>query len=98
MVWFALGICAVTLGVATLSTAGTLEERDVMDRYTENVMGFIDASIIKPFNVVLDAGSGIAGLVAGSMSSYRSRRRQGSAGAPQSRRTRGWRDPAHRCR
>ncbi len=46
------------------ATAGTLEERDVMDRYTEHVMGFIDASIIKPFNVVLDAGSGIAGLVA----------------------------------
>jgi phosphomannomutase len=46
------------------ATPGTLEERDVMDRYTEHVMGFIDASIIKPFNVVLDAGSGIAGLVA----------------------------------
>lgn len=49
---------------AAPATAGTLEERDVMDRYTEHVMGFIDASIIKPFNVVLDAGSGIAGLVA----------------------------------
>ena len=46
------------------STAGSLERRDVLDRYTDHVMGFIDRSIIKPFNVVLDAGSGIAGLVA----------------------------------
>jgi len=46
------------------ATPGTLEQRSVMARYTEHVMGFIDSSIIKPFNVVLDAGSGIAGLVA----------------------------------
>ena len=36
----------------------------MLDRYTEHVMSFIDSSMIKPFNVVLDAGSGIAGLVA----------------------------------
>ena len=35
-----------------------------MDRYIDHVMGFIDPPVIKPFNVVLDAGSGIAGLVA----------------------------------
>jgi phosphomannomutase len=35
-----------------------------MARYVEHVMGFIDESIIKPFNVVLDAGSGIGGIVA----------------------------------
>ncbi|MGE3885357.1 MAG: phosphomannomutase/phosphoglucomutase [Vicinamibacterales bacterium] len=46
------------------ATPGSIEKRDVLDRYTAHVMGFIDASIIKPFNVVLDAGSGIAGLVA----------------------------------
>jgi phosphomannomutase len=46
------------------ATPGTIEQRNVMERYTEHVMGFIDASAIKPFNVVLDAGSGIAGLVA----------------------------------
>ena len=32
--------------------------------YLEKVMSFIDPSVIKPFNVVLDAGSGMAGLVA----------------------------------
>jgi phosphomannomutase len=43
---------------------GSLEQRHILDRYTDHVMGFIDATVIKPFNVVLDAGSGIAGLVA----------------------------------
>jgi phosphomannomutase len=43
---------------------GSLEQRDILDRYTAHVMGFIDPGIVKPFNVVLDAGSGIAGLVA----------------------------------
>ena len=33
-------------------------------RYVEKVMSFIDPAVIKPFNVVLDAGSGMAGLVA----------------------------------
>ena len=32
--------------------------------YVNHVMGFIDPSVIKPFNVVLDAGCGIGGLVA----------------------------------
>ncbi len=32
--------------------------------YVEKVMSFIDPAIVKPFNVVLDAGSGMAGLVA----------------------------------
>ncbi len=35
-----------------------------MNRYVDHVMSFIDREIIKPFNVVLDAGSGVAGLVA----------------------------------
>jgi phosphomannomutase len=43
---------------------GSLEERQILERYTNHVMGFIDPQVIKPFNVVLDAGSGIAGLVA----------------------------------
>ena len=43
---------------------GTLSQMDVVDDYVKHVMSFIDPSIIKPFNVVLDAGSGMAGLVA----------------------------------
>jgi phosphomannomutase len=37
---------------------------DLLDDYVDKVMSFIDPSVIKPFNVVLDAGSGMAGLVA----------------------------------
>ena len=43
---------------------GTLERGEMMDRYVGHVMTFIDESIIKPFNVVLDAGSGVAGFIA----------------------------------
>ena len=49
---------------AVAATRGTLETRDILDSYVEKVMSFIDPSAIKPFNVVLDAGSGMAGLVA----------------------------------
>jgi len=43
---------------------GTVTTRDVLDPYVAHVMSFIDVSVIKPFNVVLDAGSGMGGLVA----------------------------------
>jgi len=43
---------------------GTVTTRDVLPRYIEKVLSFIDPSLIKPFTVVLDAGSGMAGLVA----------------------------------
>ena len=46
------------------ATPGTVERRDIMDRYVQHVMSFVDPSAIKPFNVVLDAGSGVAGIVA----------------------------------
>ncbi len=44
--------------------AGTLTTMDVANDYVTHVLSFIDPAIIKPFNVVLDAGSGMAGLVA----------------------------------
>ena len=46
------------------ATRGTVTTGNALDAYIEHVMGFIDPSIIKPFNVVLDAGSGMGGLVA----------------------------------
>ena len=49
---------------AAAATAGKLESRDVLPRYVEKVMSFVDEAAIKPFKVVLDAGSGMAGLVA----------------------------------
>jgi phosphomannomutase len=49
---------------APAATPGRLTTRDVVIPYVEKVMSFIDPSIVAPFNVVLDAGSGMAGLVA----------------------------------
>jgi phosphomannomutase len=43
---------------------GEVAARDTLDAYVEHVMAFIDPALVKPFNVVLDAGSGMGGLVA----------------------------------
>src|SRR5580765_5425621 len=43
---------------------GTVTTRNVLAPYVEHVMSFIDVSVIQPFKVVLDAGSGMGGLVA----------------------------------
>jgi phosphomannomutase len=45
-------------------TPGTRQRGEMLDRYVSHVMSFIDERIIRPFNVVLDAGSGVAGFVA----------------------------------
>ena len=49
---------------APAAKPGSLSTDDVVKDYIEHVMSFIDPSIVKPFNVVLDAGNGIAGMVA----------------------------------
>jgi phosphomannomutase len=49
---------------APAATPGTLTTADIIDDYVAHVMSFIDPAIIKPFNVVLDAGNGIAGMIA----------------------------------
>ena len=46
------------------ATPGSISPRNIIFEYVEKVMSFIDAGVIKPFTVVLDAGSGMAGLVA----------------------------------
>jgi phosphomannomutase len=43
---------------------GEVTAKDVLMPYVDHVMSFIDPSIIRPYNVVLDAGSGMGGLVA----------------------------------
>jgi phosphomannomutase len=43
---------------------GARTESHALDDYVNHVMSFIDASVVQPFNVVLDAGNGIGGLVA----------------------------------
>jgi phosphomannomutase len=43
---------------------GAVTTNDLLDAYVEHVMSFIDPRAIRPFHVVLDAGSGMGGLVA----------------------------------
>src|SRR5262245_21165076 len=46
------------------SRRGQVVAQDTLDAYVDHVMSFIDRTIVRPFNVVLDAGSGMGGLVA----------------------------------
>ena len=43
---------------------GVVTTKSLLDAYVDHVMSFIDPRAIRPFNVVLDAGSGMGGLVA----------------------------------
>jgi phosphomannomutase len=46
------------------TSKGTLGHSELLDDYLEHVLSFIDPSVIRDFRLVLDAGSGMAGLVA----------------------------------
>jgi phosphomannomutase len=46
------------------SHRGSVSPSNVIDAYVDHVMSFIDPSVVGPFNVVLDAGSGMGGLIA----------------------------------
>lgn len=46
------------------ATRGAVTTAGMLGDYVEHVLKFIDPKVVKPFNVVLDAGSGIGGLVA----------------------------------
>ena len=43
---------------------GGVRTADILDAYLEHVLGFIDPAAVRPYSLVLDAGSGMAGLVA----------------------------------
>jgi phosphomannomutase len=43
---------------------GDVTHRNIVESYITHVMSFIDPTVIKPFNVVLDAGSGTAAIAA----------------------------------
>ena len=49
---------------APAARRGTVTTQNVVEDYVKHVMSFIDPAKIKPFNVVLDAGNGMAGAVA----------------------------------
>jgi phosphomannomutase len=46
------------------ATRGRVSQQDVLADYVRHVLSFIDPAVITPFNAVLDAGNGIAGMVA----------------------------------
>ena len=50
--------------VPPATTPGKVTQKDALAPYVDHVMSLIDPSVIKPFNVVLDAGSGMGGFVA----------------------------------
>jgi phosphomannomutase len=49
---------------APAGARGRVVPGSLLDDYVEKVLSFIDPGVIQPFNVVLDAGSGMGGLVA----------------------------------
>ena len=48
---------------APAARAGRVTTGDVVAPYVDHVMSFIDPAVVRPFNVVLDAGSGMGGLI-----------------------------------
>ena len=52
---------------APTARPGAISTREILRPYVDKVMSFIDPAIIRPFDVVADAGSGMAGLVAPSL-------------------------------
>ena len=42
---------------------GRYAQKLILDEYLDHILGFIDRAAIKPFSLVLDAGSGIGGIV-----------------------------------
>jgi len=49
---------------ASAAQPGSVSRRDILPAYADKVLSFIDLSVITPFSVVADAGSGMAGVVA----------------------------------
>ena len=50
--------------IPTPTAYGSLREQQVLDDYLEHILSFVDLGTLRPFRLVLDAGSGMGGLVA----------------------------------
>ena len=50
--------------IPTPGSRGTLTESEVLTDYIDHVLSFIDPTVMRPFRLVLDAGSGMGGLIA----------------------------------
>jgi phosphomannomutase len=49
---------------APAARRGQVTPKETLGEYVDHVMSFIDPAVVRPFNVVLDAGCGMGGLVA----------------------------------
>lgn len=54
---------ALAAGFKEPKAKGSASDRDVLDDYTEKVLSFIDVDAVAPLKVVLDGGSGMAGVM-----------------------------------
>ncbi len=54
----------VSGSIPTSTSRGQRSESQLLDDYLEHVLSFVDPSVMRPFRLVLDAGSGMGGLVA----------------------------------
>lgn len=52
------------------ATTGTVTEKDVTEDWIEHVLSFVDTAKLKPLNVVVDAGNGMAGKIVPELEPY----------------------------
>ncbi|MFH1207456.1 MAG: phosphomannomutase/phosphoglucomutase [Patescibacteria group bacterium] len=54
-------MCDKTFSAA--SQPGSTKDRDIIEDYLQHILSFVDVKKIKPFNIVVDAGNGMAGKI-----------------------------------
>jgi phosphomannomutase len=47
-----------------VAARGTVEHRDLLERYVEHALGFVDVGAIRPLRLAIDTANGMGGLVA----------------------------------
>ena len=52
-----------SLPAKTSDAKGEVEEEDIIARYTNHILSFVEVDKIEPFKVVVDAGNGMAGKI-----------------------------------
>ncbi|HEX8731924.1 MAG TPA: phosphomannomutase/phosphoglucomutase [Ktedonobacterales bacterium] len=61
---FAIRDLAVAGEFSAPARTGQITQRDVSDAYIEHCLSFIDVAKVKPYKIAVDAGNGMAGMIA----------------------------------
>jgi len=61
---FAIRNLAVAGQFSEPARKGQITQRDVSDAYVEHCLSFIDVAQVKPYKIAVDAGNGMAGMIA----------------------------------